>query len=303
MITKWYVTGDTHRDFSRFKNYDDLDKQNENLGVIILGDVGLNYMIETWWPDYHIKNSLKKKYKFSIYCVKGNHEARPSECKNMQLVWDDNVNGEVWVEDDFPNIKYFKEVGEYIINGYHVLVIGGAYSVDKWYRLQFDKKWYASEQLTPKRLAEPYGKEFVVQNPPQKPLTQEEMDSVKSLTLGKQYDFVFSHTCPISWEPTDLFLGCIDQTTVDTSMEWWMNQVKDTFDWNIWLFGHFHADRIERPHVQQFYMDYEDLDSIWNRWNGKRTYADEWDLNKSPTSKTPIERSFPGTDLRCVNKV
>ena len=59
MITKWYVTGDTHRDFSRFKNYDDLDKQDENLGVIILGDVGLNYMIETWWPDYHIKNSLK----------------------------------------------------------------------------------------------------------------------------------------------------------------------------------------------------------------------------------------------------
>ena len=60
MITKWYVTGDTHRDFSRFKNYDDLDKQDENLGVIILGDVGLNYLIEAWWPDYHIKISLKK---------------------------------------------------------------------------------------------------------------------------------------------------------------------------------------------------------------------------------------------------
>ena len=28
-----------------------------------------------------------------------------------------------------------------------------------------------------------------------------------------------------------------------------------------------------------------------------------WDLNKSPTSKTPIERSFPDTDLRCVNRV
>lgn len=266
MITKWYVTGDTHRDFSRFKNYDDLDKQDENLGVIILGDVGLNYMIEAWWPDYHIKNSLKKKYKFTIYCVKGNHEARPSECKNMQLVWDDNVNGEVWVEDDFPNIKYFKEVGEYIINGYHVLVIGGAYSVDKWYRLQFDKKWFASEQLT-----------------------QEEMDSVKSLTLGKQYDFVFSHTCPISWEPTDLFLGCIDQSTVDKTMEMWLEEVKDYVDWGIWLFGHYHADRIERPHVEMFSLETEDLSTIYERWE---KYADEglaWWLPKSPNFYMGVE--------------
>ena len=104
MITKWYITGDTHRDFSRFKNYSDADKQDENLGVIILGDAGLNFVMDKW-HDYHIKESLKKKYKFTIYCVKGNHEARPSEVSGMKLVWDDNVNGEVWVEDDFPNIK------------------------------------------------------------------------------------------------------------------------------------------------------------------------------------------------------
>jgi hypothetical protein len=108
------------------------------------------------------------------------------------------------------------------------------------------------------------------------------MAAIQESNIGKKFDLVLTHTCPFDWEPTDLFLGCIDQTTVDTSMEWWMNQVKDTFDWNIWLFGHFHADRIERPHVQQFYMDYEDLDSVWNRWNGKCTYANEWDLNKSP---------------------
>lgn len=266
MITKWYVTGDTHRDFSRFKYYDELDQQDENLGIIILGDVGLNYMIEQWWPDYHVKNSLKKKYKFTIYCVKGNHEARPSECKNMHLVWDDNVNGEVWVEDDFPNIKYFKEVGEYIINGYHVLVIGGAYSVDKWYRLQFDRKWFASEQLT-----------------------QKEMDSVKELTLGKKYDFVFSHTCPISWEPEDLFLGCVDQSTVDKTMEVWLEEVKDYVDWKIWLFGHYHQSRIERPYVEMFHHETENLNDIFERWD---KYEDEglaWWLIKSPNFYMGVE--------------
>ncbi len=57
-------------------------------------------------------------------------------------------------------------------------------------RLQADKKEYATsfriqygncDPFTAKRLAEPYGKEFVVQNPPQKPLTTEEMDTVYSL--------------------------------------------------------------------------------------------------------------------------
>jgi len=37
------------------------------------------------------------------------------------------------------------------------------------------------DPFTAKRLAEPYGKEFVVQNPPQKPLTTQEMDDVYAL--------------------------------------------------------------------------------------------------------------------------
>ena len=57
-------------------------------------------------------------------------------------------------------------------------------------RLLADKKEYAAsfriqygncDPFTAKRLAEPCGKEFVVQNPPQKPLTTEEMDAVYGL--------------------------------------------------------------------------------------------------------------------------
>jgi hypothetical protein len=61
-----------------------------------------------------------------------------------------------------------------------------------------------------------------------------------------------------------------------------MDELKETFNWNIWLFGHFHADRVERPHVEQMYMDYELLDTIWNRWNGEKTFNKEWWLPKSP---------------------
>ena len=43
------------------------------------------------------------------------------------------------------------------------------------------------DPFTAKRLAEPYGKEYVVQNPPQKPLTTQEMDDVYALPYCRTY--------------------------------------------------------------------------------------------------------------------
>ena len=62
--------------------------------------------------------------------------------------------------------------------------------------LQKSKRTYAEsfkiqygncDPFTAKRLAEPYGKEYVVQNPPQKPLTMEEMDAVYDLPYCRAY--------------------------------------------------------------------------------------------------------------------
>ena len=62
--------------------------------------------------------------------------------------------------------------------------------------LQKNKRTYAEsfkiqygncDPFTAKRLAEPYGKEYVVQNPPQKPLTMEEMDAVYDLPYCRAY--------------------------------------------------------------------------------------------------------------------
>lgn len=144
----------------------------------------------------------------------------------------------------FPNIKYFDDdFGEYFINGKRFLTIGGAYSVDKWQRLQNDFKWFADEQLT-----------------------AEEMLYAEKTFGGGYYDFVFSHTAPLDWEPRDLFLNCIDQSTVDKTMEVWMNKFKEMINWKVWCFGHYHADRIERPYVEQFYIEVEDMETVWVRW-------------------------------------
>lgn len=275
MIKNWIVTGDTHGGFSTITRVGNIARNNpelkpEETGIIILGDCGLNFYL----------NKTDKKYKkmlngmgYKIYCVRGNHEQRPELIPGMTLENDFNVGNMTWVEPDYPNIRYFADGGNYVIDGHPTLVIGGAYSVDKYWRLT--RAGYSAvdaETADPKKCG--WFKDEC--------LTQEEMDAIIESNKGKKFDFVFTHTAPIDWEPTDLFLGCVDQSTVDKSMEYWLSDLKATFNWGVWCFGHYHADRIERPNVEQMYMDYESLDTLWNRWYGDCTYHNEWWLAKSP---------------------
>ena len=276
-IKNWVITGDTHGGMATISRVGNIDRNMRCIpaetAIIILGDAGLNYFL----------NNTDKKYKkllnsqgYHIYCVRGNHEERPENIPGMVLVEDENVDNAVWMQEEFPNIRYFVDGNEYTIGGHSVLVLGGAYSIDKWYRLA--RAGYSpaeAETANPKKCG--WFKSEL--------LTQEEMYDISNKISGKKYDFILSHTCPLSWEPTDLFLNGIDQTTVDKSMEVWLDGVKEYVDWRVWLFGHYHADRIERPHVEQMYLDYENIETIWNRWFGEKTYEKEWWLPKSPYMK------------------
>ena len=278
MIKNVILTGDTHGGMATITRLSNIQRnmpecKPEETAVIILGDAGLNFYL----------NNTDKKYKkllnsmgYHIYCVRGNHEERPEKIPGIHPAFDENVNGMVWQEYDYSNISYLMDGNTYNIGGYYVLVIGGAYSVDKWYRLA--RAGYSpaeAETADPKKCG--WFKDEL--------LTAEEMAAITEKCEGKYFDFVLSHTCPLSWEPTDLFLNGIDQSQVDKSMETWMDDLKNKIDWQVWCFGHYHADRIEWPCVEQFYMDYENIDTVWNRWFDKKTYEKEWWLPKSPCMK------------------
>lgn len=240
---KFIITGDVHNAVLERLNKISHTYDLSEYAVIILGDAGLNFYLDD------NERNRKKKIKSRVYCVRGNHEERP-ENLNYKVVWDEDVYGNVYMDPDNDNIRYFLDGGEYILGEYSVLTLGGAYSVDKNYRLERAKMlnlkfsgWFADEQLTP-----------------------EEMEAINKKVFGKRYDFVLSHTCPIAWEPTDLFLNFIDQSTVDKSMENWLDEVRKNIDWHIWCFGHFHADRVESRGVHQFYFSYMTLDNLWKAW-------------------------------------
>ena len=253
---KYYITADCHRDIiprlQKFKAlYPELDP--DNVCIIFLGDFGINLGNRSYANDQNLKEAVSK-YGYHLLICRGNHEQRCSQVPNMERVYDEELQGYVWQEEDFPLIKFFDDVpGEYIINGYSVLVIPGGFSIDKDFRVATGRYWNPEEMLT-----------------------QEEMNAFKP--SKKHYDFIFSHILPLRFLPYDLFLPFIDQSKVDYSMENWYDNLLNEITYDVLCCGHYHHDRYERPHVEQFFQHFDTLEAIAARWK----YWDETHTLENP---------------------
>lgn len=104
-----------------------------------------------------------------------------------------------------------------------VFVIGGAYSVDKYFRLARGISWFEDEQPSMKIRAQ----------------VEENLNKI-----SWQADIVLSHTCPYRYRPTEVFLKGLDQSTVDTSTEEWLEQIEARLRYDRWYCGHFHTDKV-----------------------------------------------------------
>ena len=206
-----YITGDTHRDFSRVYK---LKKDCDNM-LIVLGDVGINYYLNE--EDKNCKEYLKK-LKLKLFCVRGNHEERPENISTYKEV--EMFGGKVFIEEEYPNLIFAKDGETYNIDGKKILVIGGAYSVDKQYRLLHGYKWFKDEQLT-----------------------KEEMDTILEKVKGKHFDIVLTHTCPYKYEPREVFMQGLDQSKVDKSMEHFLDEIEENISYDKWYCGHYHTEK------------------------------------------------------------
>lgn len=204
-----YITGDTHREFYRLH---DIEKNNM---LIILGDTGINYYLDE--RDKMLKEQLNS-YNIKLFCVQGNHEERPENISTYKEV--DMFGGKVFIEEEYPNLIFAKNGELYDIDNKKVLVIGGAYSVDKNYRIIYGYPWFKDEQLS-----------------------KEEMDNILNKYRGQHIDIVLSHTCPLKYEPTEVFIKDIDQYHVDKSMEKFLDKIEQSIDYDKWYCGHYHTEK------------------------------------------------------------
>lgn len=233
-----YITGDKHGKFSEVIKYYDNNIIHPDDTIIILGDSGINY--------YENDNRLKKmlnNLNIKMFIIHGNHENRATNIETYKQI--DYYGGKALAEDKYPNLIFAIDGEIYNIldnnNNYRkCIVIGGAYSVDKYYRLNRGYDWWEDEQPS---------------------------DNIKSYVeqqlSGNDYkvDYVFSHTCPYNYIPTEWFLDCVDQSTVDNSTEIWLQSIYNKIDFGKWYCGHFHGDK-SIDNIRFMYNDIIKLENI-----------------------------------------
>lgn len=227
------LTGDTHGDFERIEEFCAEYATTPDDVMVILGDAGINYFLDQ--RDVEKKERLSR-LPITLFCVHGNHEERPEELPGYQeMIW---RGGVAFYEPDYPNLLFARDGEVYDFNGKKAIVIGGAYSVDKYYRIANGLPWFSSEQ--PDEAA---------------------MDRVEAALegLGWRVEYVFSHTVPKSYMPRHAFLPTIDQETVDNSTEEWLKTLERRLDYDAWYAGHFHITE-SMGRVSLLYEDYEELE-------------------------------------------
>ena len=216
-----YITGDTHGHFGRVAEFCERIPTEKEDVLIILGDAGINY-----YGGEHdqIRKEILESLPITIFAIHGNHEMRPQSIRTYhEAEWS---GGTVYVEDKYPHIFFAKDGEVYNIGGQRTFVIGGAYSVDKAYRLLRGYGWWPDEQPSDEI----------------KRRVEEKLEQ-----LHWDVDVILTHTAPLRYEPVEVFLPGIDQSKVDKSTEQWLGKIEKKLNYEKWYCRHYHtAKKIDK---------------------------------------------------------
>lgn len=231
-MSAYYITGDTHGEFERIFDFCEAMATTKDDVLIILGDVGINYHLDT--RDIKLKESICE-YPITLFCIHGNHEERPEEIDGYEeMRWHGGI---VHYEPQYPNILFAKDGEVYDFGGKQCIAIGGAYSIDKYYRLRSGLPWFDTEQPSDEI------KDYV----------EQQLEK-----LNWKVDYVFSHTVPKKYEPAWAFIPGISQEGIDKSTEEWLDTIDEKLDYERWFAGHYHVESQE-GRVTIMFEDFDEL--------------------------------------------
>ncbi|MBR4317543.1 MAG: metallophosphoesterase [Kiritimatiellae bacterium] len=230
-----WITGDKHCEFDSVEAFCNKWNTSREDTLIILGDAGINYYTDE--RATQVKEYLAT-LPITLFCIHGNHEARPETVKGYELT--NAFGGQVYVDPRYPNQLFPVDGAIYQLGSQKTLVIGGAYSIDKFIRLQRRWAWFDDEQPS---------------------------EAIKARTEAAleaadwQVDTVLSHTCPKSQIPTEKVPPLADCfLPIDESTEEWLETLRQRLRFCRWYAGHFHVDYL-RDHFTFLFDNFTIFDT------------------------------------------
>lgn len=278
----YYITGDVHGNSHILSERCEKLKKGDTL--IILGDVGANFSSD-------LKDKIFKKranaLEITMFCIHGNHEIRPETIPSYKIKeWN---GGKVYYEEEYPYLLFAIDGEIYNINGQKTMVIGGAYSIDKYYRalravLRMPSPPFTAEEYEniivkmvdsttqPQNIDKEIQKKadkLIERIPPllmgwwkdEQPSEEIKKKCEKMLESEKwNVDIMLTHTAPLKFEPTECFLDNIDQGLVDKSTEEWLDKIEEKLNYKKWYAGHYHTDKVVNNKFEFLFNDVKKIE-------------------------------------------
>lgn len=239
--TKFFITGDKHRNFDRVKEFcRQMGTRRKDI-LIILGDAGFNYYDDK--RDDDLKREMSR-LNITLFCLHGNKENRPQNVGTYGIR--SFCDGKVYYEPKYPNILFAIDGEIYTFEGNKYMVVGGAHSVDKMRCLEEETPFWEDE------MPDEQTKELVEAR------LQQENNKIYGM---------MTHTCPIDYLPTEMFMSTkqaaslkrkprwkkkkkLFKPDIDRSTEIWLGALEKNLDYKIWFCGHYHVDKpIDKIHM------------------------------------------------------
>ena len=215
-----FITGDTHGDYSDFVYRIAKNDIPYNSTIIVCGDFGFV------WNVPFMKSCLQKliEMPYTFLFIDGNHE--DFDLLNTYPVVE-NFGGSTHKIAD--NIYHLMRGQRFELEGKSFFTFGGAYSIDKQYRIE-GKTWWKDELPT-----------------------NADYDTAERTLekCGYKVDYVLTHTIPQS---AVYLIGAVPDQH-DAELTGYFDWLFTKLEFKEWFAGHFHVDKIVMNKLHILYND------------------------------------------------
>lgn len=203
-----YVTGDMHGEHGKLLAAEKEVSLQEGDLLIVCGDFG--YIFKDNKQEQLFLDEIETR-PYTLCFVDGNHENFEALYRYPQQDWNGGQ-----VHRIRNNIFHLMRGQIYEIDGKSIFTMGGAYSIDKYFRTEGLSWW-----------------------PEELPNREEYDTAIRNLLgRGKKVDYVFTHTMPYKTIWTNGWFPDPHDRELTGFLEWILYEIQ----YKHWFCGHFHVD-------------------------------------------------------------